>query len=417
MTQKIQSESFRSCLDEEVGGGEVSPEAPPPEPSLSDRAWKAWDDGVETVSDAARSVRDAARDAKRAVDLEGNIEALGVGDSLEVKVSASARLGMGVGGSEGLEVRRLQDGRYLVAGTGELGVSFGQKVAAGTKALQELGVEQTGAARVELTCGTAAEAAAAARAFRNIGLRQAGVPLPGAREDAATVASKVSAIELGAKTSLQADSSFSVLGAGIDARAAVQSDHSVRLEFGKEGTELAVKSGVSGDGGAPLRINGLLPRTSSALPPTAGLNLGQPLKGTLRVETETRVKLEGDLKTALANAKSTVTFSAEAKASALLRGAGRDVKVSFETNAEQAKAVLAAVALQDGSRLAPLLQSEATLEARSFQEKGGEATAGLGAGVAGGHLGLEARLRDVDDAGALKVKATVGELLGWLRSE
>jgi hypothetical protein len=412
MAEKIQGEGFRSCLDEETGGGEVSPEAPPPEPTLRDRAWQAWDDGVETVREGARSVRDAARDAQRAVDLEGNIEQLGVGDSLEVKVSGGARLGLGVAGSEALEVRRLQDGRYLVAGSGELGVSFGQKVALGSKALEELGVEQSGGARVEFTCDTAAEAAAAARAMRNTAMRQAGIPIGDVRDEQALLARKLSAIELGGKTSFQAD-----LKLGIEARAGVQGDHSVRLEFSKEGTELAVKSGVTVDGGAPLRINGLLPRTSSTIPPMAGVSFGQGLKGSLRVETETRLKLEGDVKTALAGARSTVTFSADAKASALVKSAGREVKVSFETNAAQAKAVLAAVALQDGSKLAPLLDTEATLEARAFREKGGEATAGLSAGVVGGYLGLEARLRDVDDGGAVRVKATAAELLGYLQSE
>lgn len=93
MAEKIEGDGFRSCLDEEVGGGEVLPEAPPKEPGLAERAWAAWDDGIEEVKEAVREVQ-------RAVDLEGNIERLGPGDSLELKVSAGARAGFQVAAGE-----------------------------------------------------------------------------------------------------------------------------------------------------------------------------------------------------------------------------------------------------------------------------------------------------------------------------
>jgi hypothetical protein len=157
-----------------------------------------------------------------------------------------------------------------------------------------------------------------------------------------------------------------------------------------------------------------LPRASSATPQALSVALGQPLRGRVRVDNETRVKLEGNLAAALANAKSTVTISAEARASAVLVASGREAKVTLEVSAQQAKAVLEAVALQDAARLAPLLDAPASLEARAYQEQGGEASLALSAGVVGGSVRLEAKRRDVDDASAVKVKATLGEALAWL---
>jgi hypothetical protein len=359
-------------------------------------------------------VRDAARDAGRALDLDGNIAALGPGDSMEVGISGGARLGLSASAGEALEVKRLADGRYLVAGSGELGLAFGQKVQLGVKALQELGVEQTGSVRVEFSCETAEQAAQAARALRNVQLRQLGVPLGGPAEDFAVLGQRLSAIELGAKQAAKVDASFSVLGAGLDLRAAAQAETSVRLEVGKEGTQLVMKTTLGGEGGAPLKLSGLLPRTSSLAPPAASLSLGQPLRGKVRVENETRVKLEGEVKTALANARSTISFSAEARAAAVVSATGREVKVTLELSAQQAKAAMLAVAQQDPTQFAPLLSAQASLEARAFKELGGEASVGLSAGAVGGYLGLEARLRDVDQQGAVKVKASLGELLGWM---
>lgn len=410
MAEKIEGDGFPSCLDEEVGGGEVLPEVAATEPGLAERALAAWDDGVELA-------KGAVRDAQRALDLEGNIERLGPGDSLELKVSAGARAGIQVAAGELLEVKRQADGKYVVAGGGELGVSYGSKVAVGFEALQELGVEQNGAARVELACDTAAEAAAAARALRNLQLRGLGVPVGSPREELALIGRKLFAVELGLKTSGQADVSSSVLGAGLELRGAVQAESSARFEFGKGGTQLVVKTAVGGEGGAPLRLGGLLPRTSAALPPAGSLSLGQPLKAAVKVESETRLELKADVKTALAEAKSTLSFSSEARASALFFGRGRDAKVSVETTGAQARAVLEAVALQDAARLAPLLSAEATLEARHFSELGGEAQLGVSAGGAGGYLGLEAKLRDVDTPAAHKLKAPLGELLGWMAGD
>lgn len=314
-------------------------------------------------------------------------------------------------------MKRQADGQYVVAAGGELGLSFGSKVAVGFAALQELGVEQSGAMRVELSCDTAAEAAAAARALRNVQLRGLGVPVGSPREELALLGKKLSAVEVGLKTSGEADVGLKALGSGLELRGAVQAESSARLELGKEGAQLVVKTSLGAEGGAPLRVGGLLPRTSAALPPAGALGLGQPLKAGVKVESETKLSLEGGVKTALAEAKSTITFSSEAKASAVFTGRGREAKVSLETTGAQARAVLEAVALQDAARLAPLLSAEAQLEARHFSELGGEAQLGVSAGAAGGYLGLEARLRDVDAPVSMKLKAPLGELLGWLAGD
>lgn len=413
MDRVDEQRTFHECLDEEVGGGELLPQAPEaaePEPSLAERAQAFAEDAVETARDAGRWVRGALDHARAAADLEGRIEALGPGDGLRLSASASARVTLGVAASQGLEVRRRSDGGYLVAGSAELGVTFGQKLEGGWKALQSLGVEQGGAARVELTCASPGEAAQVVRALRNAQLRQLGVPVGDAGREAVLLASKLSAVELGAKSAAAIDAKV----AGLELRAGVKSEQSARVELSGAAPMLVLVSSVSADGGAPKRLRDLLPRTSAATPPASALSLGPPLKGTVKVEQHTRVPLEGDLAQALAGARSRLTFSAESRASVGVAATGREAKVSVEATFREASALAQAWALGDGARLAGALDVRAELEARPFQELGGEVGFGLSAGAAGGSVGLEARLRDVQPERGVKRSGTLGELLAWL---
>ncbi len=390
------------------------------------RAREYVERGVDQVEGAFDAVTDALGDAKDAVDVEENIDALGPGDKYKVAIGGDVSVeGLKGYAKSNVEVVRAADGTYTVSADGELGGGlYGQlgAKAGGNASLEAEGLLGAGG-KVEMRFDSAEDAQRAADALLRTGspayaLLNGGPP---SKDDLRFLAENTSAVEFRGNGAAKIAAELGVgvrdlAGAGLFASGDIKQEVITRLELPVDGRPAAVsvREELSGkvDAGAQAGIDVTRGTPGNAKKGGASWALQGNVTG--KVTAEAKITLAGVDPDALLrdplgtitasgidtakNTKATTTVTLEGQGTAGKNGSGIEAKLSFE---QSPGALLDSGALGKAARgdFAGAIDAvgrgvpvDATI--RSFDDRGISARPELRIFGFGGGLSFEAIRRD-----------------------